>query len=528
MATTNLGRVSIVPKGEWNSVTSYTKLDIVTYEGSSYLALQNNTNKAVSNTTYWQLVAEKGDQGEKGDTGDTGETGVTGNGIVSIVKTNSVGLVDTYTITYTDGTTTTFEITNGEDGDVTQEQLDEVQSHVDYNRLIYNALPKVNGTGTDITLNNTANAGMDLELEPNTSQNGEPTPDNPQDVHVVTGDNEIKVSNENLFDKNNAQTTNINPVNMQLMGGSSVIVKVKPNTTYTVSKSITTARFAIGFTTDYPTIGGASTGSKQDNNAQSITLNSGVNGNYALIYVYVPNLDTNYTLQQILDTLQLEINSVATNYIEHQEYSLPLTLGNLEYCKIGDYKDRFFKNIPEDEDYDATRELGKWYLKKNIGKVVLDGSESWNFYGGVLFADTTISYLKKVGITTLSDTYKAANNVGNSSDVYNNGNNTISVFRDVGFNRIYIRDDNFSDAISFKTWLSNNNAVLYCVLTASTYTLLNNTLQTELNNIEYAVAYDGQTNISQENDDLPFIINAKAVYDLNKLLTRVETLETEV
>ena len=55
-------------------------------------------------------------KGQKGDTGDTGQTGQTGNGIASIVKTSSSGLVDTYTITFTDNTTSTFTITNGEDG----------------------------------------------------------------------------------------------------------------------------------------------------------------------------------------------------------------------------------------------------------------------------------------------------------------------------------------------------------------------------------------------------------------------------
>lgn len=45
-----------------------------------------------------------------------GEAGDDGNGIVSIVKTSTSGLVDTYTITYTNGTTSTFTVTNGEDG----------------------------------------------------------------------------------------------------------------------------------------------------------------------------------------------------------------------------------------------------------------------------------------------------------------------------------------------------------------------------------------------------------------------------
>ena len=45
-----------------------------------------------------------------------GEKGEDGNGIVSISKTSSVGNVDIYTITFTDGTTTIFTITNGVDG----------------------------------------------------------------------------------------------------------------------------------------------------------------------------------------------------------------------------------------------------------------------------------------------------------------------------------------------------------------------------------------------------------------------------
>lgn len=43
--------------------------------------------------------------------------GADGVGISSISKTSTVGLVDTYTITFTDSSTTTFEVTNGAKGD---------------------------------------------------------------------------------------------------------------------------------------------------------------------------------------------------------------------------------------------------------------------------------------------------------------------------------------------------------------------------------------------------------------------------
>lgn len=45
-----------------------------------------------------------------------GADGADGVGIVSIAKTGTSGLVDTYTITYTNGNTSTFTVTNGQDG----------------------------------------------------------------------------------------------------------------------------------------------------------------------------------------------------------------------------------------------------------------------------------------------------------------------------------------------------------------------------------------------------------------------------
>lgn len=107
--TQDLGKVAYLSKGTYNSATQYEKNDVVTYEGSSYVSLQATKGNAPTNTTYWQLIAEKG---TKGDTGATGQTGATGNGISSVAKTSTSSNVDTYTITYTNGTTTTFDVTN--------------------------------------------------------------------------------------------------------------------------------------------------------------------------------------------------------------------------------------------------------------------------------------------------------------------------------------------------------------------------------------------------------------------------------
>ena len=75
--------------------------------------------------------------------------------------------------------------------------------------------------------------------------------------------------------------------------------------------------------------------------------------------------------------------------------------------------------------------------------------------------------------------------------------------------RLFIKNTSITTAANFKSWLSTHNTEVYYVLETPTYTLLSDTLQTQLNNMQYALAYDTQTNISQTNTDLPFIINAE-------------------
>lgn len=59
-------------------------------------------------------------QGQKGDTGNQGIQGVTGVGISKVEQTggnHAAGTMDTYTIYFTDGATTTFQIYNGANGE---------------------------------------------------------------------------------------------------------------------------------------------------------------------------------------------------------------------------------------------------------------------------------------------------------------------------------------------------------------------------------------------------------------------------
>lgn len=107
----------ITPKGNYSNTETYEILDLVTYNGSSYICKKNSTNISPTVESNWQICSLKGDKGEQGITGNIGEKGETGNGITTVEKTKTEGLVDTYTITYSNGDTQEIQITNGKDFD---------------------------------------------------------------------------------------------------------------------------------------------------------------------------------------------------------------------------------------------------------------------------------------------------------------------------------------------------------------------------------------------------------------------------
>ncbi|MGM9858058.1 MAG: hypothetical protein ACI311_02260 [Bacilli bacterium] len=100
----------------------------ISEEGIMTINYSDSTSEEVGN-----VKGPKGDigeqglqgiQGEQGEQGPKGDTGETGRGVESVVFKNSsagtgagtAGAVDTYTINYTDGTSTEFQIKNGENG----------------------------------------------------------------------------------------------------------------------------------------------------------------------------------------------------------------------------------------------------------------------------------------------------------------------------------------------------------------------------------------------------------------------------
>ena len=291
------------------------------------------------------LQGIQGIQGPQGEQGPTGQTGATGNGIASITKISSVDTTDTYRITFTDGTTYDYEITNGE---VSQAQLDELQAQVDRYKMLENALPHITGTGTELTLDNTANAVMTIDLEPSElSQDEEPTPDNPQDIHVVSGDNTILIRGKQLFDGEielgNINTSNGELINSTTRTRSKNFIKVEPNTTYTITRQVGQYRWIIGYTKDKIGItDGMDVG--YESVIAIINSTSIMSKNFTTTPTteYIKWYDTNST--DINEHVMINLGNTALPYEPYQNKNVLIPLGDLEYCKIpnSDYKDELY------------------------------------------------------------------------------------------------------------------------------------------------------------------------------------------
>lgn len=96
MATVKIeaGRARFYPRGAWSNSVKYNFFDLVTNGGSSYLCINTSgapAGTALSNGTYWALIAEKGDTGPQGATGPTGAAGTAATITIGTVTTGAAG-----------------------------------------------------------------------------------------------------------------------------------------------------------------------------------------------------------------------------------------------------------------------------------------------------------------------------------------------------------------------------------------------------------------------------------------------------
>ena len=355
-----------------------------------------------------------------------------------------------------------------------------IKSGTTCNNLIFKPMLT---TDTSTTIN---------DFEPYTGGQASPNPDYPQDIHVVSGDNEIEVCGKNLiglgtilhaYRDNSTGKIQLNDNCVGYYFPTSVL----PDTI--TFSCVGGNRANISYYNSVP----ASTVESVDySNSNSLPRTISVNKTYAYIFIQF-----SYNTLDVTN-IQLEKGSTASTYEPYNgdTYNIDLPEG-MELCKIGNYQDYFYKDN------------GKWYLHKEIGKKVYDGSE---YFGYGASGETGISVVNTGGIGM-----KQGNYLGGKSNYFMNNQsgklvNTIRFGANDTNIWIYISSSDFTSADDFKTWVSTHNTIVYFVLETPTNTEITyQPLIDQLNLLEKSMSKDGQTNISQVNNDLPFIISASAL-----------------
>jgi len=318
-----------------------------------------------------------------------------------------------------------------------------------------------------------------------------PSPDYPQNINVVTGDNSLVISGKNLFNltgeahgDNVTVSINDGVVSMTWTNGFDVTlsdeVLLNSSDTYTISfKHKGNAVKLRNVLVD---------------NTNLVTTNSDTSYvQYSYSFTGVSGFKSRFARQDNTGTaeikdIQIEKNATATTY---EAYRTPTTytidLGTLELVKLEDNKDKLYKSN------------GNWYKHKIIEKMILkgSGSESWAVYsaGG----STPRRFGLEDRVRFYANSIPVISNYFIGSVLPNASTPDLAVWTQTNYLGITDRNSKWANATAFKTWLQSNNVTVYYVLqTAEEIQITNSTLISQLEAIHLAtgsntIEFNGNT-----------------------------------
>lgn len=128
--------------------------------------------------------------------------------------------------------------------------------------------------------------------------------------------------------------------------------------------------------------------------------------------------------------------------------------------------------------------VGNWYIEKNIGKVVLNGSES-GWTGGSVATNVYRFYKTIEGIRAYTDSNRHIDRFITDRFKLSTSNEYGASYQYQNSLYFCVSSNEATTVDSFKTWLSNNNTTVYYQLATPTYeVIINENLIEQLNNIQ--------------------------------------------
>lgn len=493
------------------------------FDGADFNYKWDGTKLGVKNSkeTAYQFVELKGD---------------TGNGIQNIEKVSTAENVDTYAIHYTDGTQTTFDVTNGE---VTKEQLDEVDNRAKKTRKelerVKNDILET-GTASDSFINVQDSAWAELQelsvdgvckQQTTTGKNLLPNKIQTNTIHGVTctnnGDGTVTLNG--TATAKTYFSTNKN-ISLSLDGNYTFSANTYNNLGYSLYHG--GAELFFWDTKSDKTF--SATGSF-DNVRPQINIESGVTLNNVIVKFQLekgststeyepytegqatPSPDYPQEIKTITDSLSVTSNNgkdeTEENYLE-SVITANLPEGEFVAKTDGTYKDTLKVAYKED---------GKHHLilNKIISKTVLNGTQPIS-YSKVINDDKFVAQFNigtaiKSSSTMVSDKfiYKSNGWTSNSENISTGGSNNNLL-------QIKILQSRLEEVSSngLTNWLSTHPVEVYYALEKP--------YEVDLGIVDMPLSYNEVTNIFTDSDLLPQI-NAKYYRNFTKTVQNLQINE---
>ena len=396
----------------------------------------------------------------------------------------------------------------------------------------FTASDSISDCGSNLSLDNTiATKLKSVELKGDTFQQTAPNPDYPQDVQVVTGEQTVDVTGKNKINGSYSEISQTVRCTAEASGngfkitstsssGATYVTVPIPNITSLLGQTVTLSCSSsgsgvrIGFF--YLNSSEAAAGNISYTETTTLPASLGDNAGIGIVFYTSNNSSATY------NDIQLEIGSTATAYEPYQSQSYTVDLGPIELCKIGDYQDYIYKSGDD------------WYVHKAMGKITLDGSETWS---ATQMTNNWMYYTINAGMATVtssqvpkivSNYFSVTTTDGQWTSVAGSKsvalNNTASPNTQIRFTV----GDSTNKLADFKTWLSAHNTIVYYALATPTETKITDAdLVAQLNAVAGAKSYNNQTNIvvTAAGENLPAILCVGAYQkSLNGLLGAIERL----
>lgn len=369
--------------------------------------------------------------------------------------------------------------------------------------------------GSSLTIEDSAEENVEIFLEGNTYQEDGAIPEDEKNIKVVTGENNIKVQNKNLFNNTNYEKgySYIGTTKSANANWGIYYLACNNNEIITISGLKGYGNVSI-VQTDINKNAISELQRRMDNVSQ-YTITATSDGYIAITFLW-----TNVGRGSELDTIQIEIGSTATSYVPHQEQNYPINLGNnyLASNPTGTIRDEIV-GTPNN-----------WRINRKIGKIDLSTidnfshNQTWNNPNA--FAAGNVINHGIDGYTTKADLYSNRFLAETPANITYNKNDKIGLGAST---TIFVSITGITTKADLDNYFSNNTTYLYYSLeTPVEEPITDTTLIKQLNKLyERAKTYHETTYITAiaTGTNLPF--NIKIKYKKSNLL-RIQALEQAI